>query len=122
MGKYRMELEAETIDELFAMLGSLRDQPIHTLSKANKVTVELGDEPAPQETAQPAEPEQSNKQEESSQITLEDLQRAVKDKLKAGGSKQHLREILEHYGAEKVSALDPKDYTNVMQELQLVEA
>ena len=122
MGKYRMELEAETIDELFAMLGSLRDQPIHTLPKANKVTVELGDETAPQEAVQPAEPEQPDKPATAPQITLEDLQRAVKDKLKAGGSKQHLREILEHYGAEKVSALDPKDYADVMQELQLVEA
>lgn len=120
--KFTLTAEADSMDELFDLFKNLKDRPINELRKPTKVTVELGDEPAPQEAVQPAEPEQPDKPATAPQITLEDLQRAVKDKLKAGGSKQHLREILEHYGAEKVSALDPKDYANVMQELQLVEA
>ena len=111
MGKYRMELEAETIDELFEMLGSLRDQPIHTLPKANKVTVEMGDSPEPEQEA-PAEPT----------ITLEEVQKAFADKARANRSAMaHLKEILKHYGADKVSNLDPISYADVLKEIKLVE-
>lgn len=115
MGKYRMELEAETIDELFEMLGSLRDQPIHTLPKANKVTVEMGDspelEPEPEQEA-PADPT----------ITLEEVQKAFADKARANrAAMAHLKEILKHYGANKVSNLDPISYADVLAEIKLVE-
>ena len=111
MGKYRMELEAETIDELFEMLGSLRDQPIHTLPKANKVTVEMGDSPEPEQEA-PADPV----------ITLEEVQKAFADKARANrGAMAHLKEILKHYGANKVSNLDPISYADVLAEIKLVE-
>lgn len=113
MGKYRMELEAETIDELFEMLGSLRDQPIHTLPKANKVTIEMGDSPEPEpEQEAPADPV----------ITLEEVQKAFADKARANrAAMAHLKEILKHYGADKVSNLDPVSYADVLAEIKLVE-
>lgn len=115
MGKYRMELEAETIDELFEMLGSLRDQPIHTLPKVNKVTVEMGDSPEPE-----PEPEQEAPAEPT--ITLEEVQKAFADKARANRSAMaHLKEILKHYGADKVSNLDPISYADVLKEIKLVE-
>lgn len=113
MGKYRMELEAETIDELFEMLGSLRDQPVHTLPKANKVTVEMGNSPEPEpEQEAPADPT----------ITLEEVQKAFADKARANrAAMAHLKEILKHYGADKVSNLDPISYADVLKEIKLVE-
>ena len=115
MGKYRMELEAETIDELFEMLGSLRDQPIHTLPKANKVTVEMGDSPEP-------EPEPEQEAPADPTITLEEVQKAFADKARANrAAMAHLKEILKHYGANKVSNLDPISYADVLAEIKRVE-
>ena len=115
MGKYRMELEAETIDELFEMLGSLRDQPIHTLPKANKFTVEMGDSPEP-------EPEPEQEAPADPTITLEEVQKAFADKARANrAAMAHLKEILKHYGADKVSNLDPISYADVLAEIKLVE-
>lgn len=115
MGKYRMELEAETIDELFEMLGSLRDQPIHTLPKANKVTVEMGDSPEP-------EPEPEQEAPADPVITLEEVQKAFADKARANrDAMAHLKEILKHYGANKVSNLDPISYADVLEEIKRVE-
>lgn len=117
MGKYRMELEAETIDELFEMLGSLRDQPIHTLPKANKVTVEMGDSPEPE-----PEPEPEQEAPADPVITLEEVQKAFADKARANrDAMAHLKEILKHYGANKVSNLDPISYADVLAEIKLVE-
>ena len=115
MGKYRMELEAETIDELFEMLGSLQNQPIHTLPKANKVTVEMGDSPEP-------EPEPEQEAPADPVITLEEVQKAFADKARANrDAMAHLKEILKHYGANKVSNLDPISYADVLAEIKLVE-
>lgn len=69
---------------------------------------------APVETAEP-EP----KQEEAKAISLEDVQRAFKEKAIQGNTK-HLREILNAYGAKKVSDLKVEAYSDFLQELALV--
>lgn len=109
--KYELKVEAESMDELLGLFANLKDRPINELPKPSKVTVEVGDAPAPapepEAIAEPA-------------ITLADVQRKFKEKANTG-NKAHMREILSHYGANRVSALKESDYAAVMQELDLVE-
>ena len=147
MMKYELKIEADNVDELLDLFANLKDRPINELPKASKVTVEIGDDVEPEEAAKPkkkrtkkeepaapeivedaeseptedAESEPTEDAESVPVVTLIDVQRKFKSKA-SGGNKAHLREILQHYGAGRVSDLDPKDYAAVMQELDLVEA
>lgn len=113
--KYKLEIEADTMDELLGLFKNLKDRPINELPKPSKVTLEVGDaKPTASEdaTPQPQEPEKPA-------ITLAEVKRKFKEK--GAGNKAHMREILAHYNAKRVSDLKPEDYENVMQELDLVE-
>ncbi|MDO4281326.1 MAG: hypothetical protein Q4C56_06815 [Peptococcaceae bacterium] len=121
--KYELKIESENMDELLLLFQNLKDQPIHTLPQATKVTVEMGDVGTSQNNCEVAAKQlRSSKapEEKAPTYTLEDVQRAVKEKSVAGG-KAHMREILAHYGAAKVSALKPEQYADVMAEIALVE-
>lgn len=111
--KYELKVEAESMDELLGLFANLKDRPINELSKPSKVTVEVGDEPQ----SKPA----TSTEPEAPVITLADVQRKFKAKANTG-NKAHMREILQHYGASRVSELKESDYADVMQELELVEA
>ena len=113
--KYELKIEADTMDELLGLFNNLKDRPINELPKPHKVTLEVGDEPA-EKAEQPADDEPK-----APIFTLADVQKKFKEK-GAHGNKAHMREILQHYGAAKVSALKPEDYPAVMAELELVEA
>ena len=117
--KYELKVEADTMDELLGLFNNLKDRPINELPKPLIVTLEFGDEP----TEQPAneEAEAVDEVPKAPIFTLADVQKKFKEK-GAHGNKAHMREILQHYGAAKVSALKPEDYPAVMAELELVEA
>lgn len=110
--KYELKIEADTPDELFDLFKNLKDRPINELPKPSKVVVEVGDEPQPEPVKEePAAPV----------ITIDDVRRKFKEKANTG-NKAHMREILQHYGADCVSNLSSEHYADVMQELELVEA
>lgn len=120
--KYELKVEADTMDELLGLFNNLKDRPINELPKPHKVTLEVGDEPA--EKAEQLADEAAEAVDEVPKapiFTLADVQKKFKEK-GAHGNKAHMREILQHYGAAKVSALKPEDYPAVMAELELVEA
>lgn len=112
--KYELKIEADTPDELFDLFKNLKDRPINELPKPSKVVVEVGDEPQP-------EPEPVKEGPAAPVITIDDVRRKFKEKANTG-NKAHMREILQHYGADCVSNLSPEHYADVMQELELVEA
>lgn len=112
--KYELKIEADTPDELFNLFKNLKDRPINELPKPSKVVVEVGDEPQPE--AEPMKEEPA-----APVITIDDVRRKFKEKANTG-NKAHMREILQHYGANNVSNLSPEHYADVMQELELVEA
>lgn len=143
MMKYELTFKADNVDELFDLFDNLK-------SKITNITVEIGDDVEPEEPAQKSKKKRAKKEEpamtttvddtpttepdtptnepdaptaepDTPTYTLIDVQRKFKDKA-SGGNKAHLREILQHYNAGRVSELDPKDYADVMQELDLVEA
>ena len=112
--KYELKIEADTADELFDLFKNLKDRPINELPKPSKVVVEVGDEPQP-------EPEPVKEEPAVPVITIDDVRRKFKEKANTG-NKAHMREILQHYGADCVSNLSSEHYADVMQELELVEA
>lgn len=112
--KYELKIEADTPDELFNLFKNLKDRPINELPKPSKVVVEVGDEPQP-------EPEPVKEEPAAPVITIDDVRRKFKEKANTG-NKAHMREILQHYGADCVSNLSSEHYADVMQELELVEA
>lgn len=112
--KYELKIEADTPDELFNLFKNLKDRPINELPKPSKVVVEVGDEPQP-------EPEPVKEEPAAPVITIDDVRRKFKEKANTG-NKAHMREILQHYGADSVSNLSSEHYADVMQELELVEA
>lgn len=112
--KYELKIEADTPDELFDLFKNLKDRPINELPKPSKVVVEVGDEPQP-------EPEPVKEEPAAPVITIDDVRRKFKEKANTG-NKAHMREILQHYGADCVSNLSSEHYADVMQELELVEA
>ena len=114
--KYELKIEADTPDELFNLFKNLKDRPINELPKPSKVVVEVGDEPQPQ-----PEPEPVKEESAAPVITIDDVRRKFKEKANTG-NKAHMREILQHYGADCVSNLSSEHYADVMQELELVEA
>ena len=112
--KYELKIEADTPDELFDLFKNLKDRPINELPKPSKVVVEVGDELQP-------EPEPVKEEPAAPVITIDDVRRKFKEKANTG-NKAHMREILQHYGADCVSNLSSEHYADVMQELELVEA
>ena len=112
--KYELKIEADTPDELFDLFKNLKDRPINELPKPSKVVVEVGDEPQP-------EPKTVKEEPAAPVITIDDVRRKFKEKANTG-NKAHMREILQHYGADCVSNLSSEHYADVMQELELVEA
>lgn len=112
--KYELKIEADTPDELFDLFKNLKDRPINELPKPSKVVVEVGDDPQP-------EPEPVKEEPDAPVITIDDVRRKFKEKANTG-NKAHMREILQHYGADCVSNLSSEHYADVMQELELVEA
>lgn len=112
--KYELKIEADTPDELFDLFKNLKDRPINELPKPSKVVVEVGDDPQP-------EPEPVKEEPAAPVITIDDVRRKFKEKANTG-NKAHMREILQHYGADCVSNLSSEHYADVMQELELVEA
>lgn len=143
MMKYELTFKADNVDELFNLFDNLKN-------KITNITVEIGDDAETEEPAPKPKKKRAKKEEpamtttvddtptanddtptnvddtltaddDTPTYTLIDVQRKFKDKA-SGGNKAHLREILQHYNAGRVSELDPKYYADVMQELDLVEA
>lgn len=119
--KYELKVEADTMDELLGLFNNLKDRPINELPKPHKVTLEVGDEATEEQPKKSEEVNEITEEPKAPIFTLADVQKKFKEK-GAHGNKAHMREILQHYGAAKVSALKPEDYPAVMAELELVEA
>ena len=113
----------ETLDEMeaFAMRISERIQaePVKALNTPDKVEHESAKEPEP-ETEAAEEPDivkatvEDAPFDEAVTYTLLDI-RAKLAALNKAGKKAKVQEIIESFGASKLSQIDPKDYPALMQ-------
>ena len=112
---YELIIRSDDKAELIALLQGMP----YTDVAAKEAPVTKQDVPTCAETAPVETAEPEPKQEEAKAISLEDVQRAFKEKAIQGNTK-HLREILNTYGAKKVSDLKVEAYSDFLQELALV--
>lgn len=75
-------------------------------------------EKAQKQDAAKAQPEKTESQQESP-VTLEGIRALMAQKTQEGKSKE-IKELLQKYGAAKLSAVKPEDYPALMQEAQVL--
>ena len=119
--------ELEAVAKALAALDHKPDKPKMEESKPDTPSKPPKVEPIPEKTEEqkPVTPETMRKPEPVPDaiqgITKADIQKAFMAKIKAGASKEHMREILKAYGADRISALDPSSYFDVLKEIDLME-
>lgn len=76
-------------------------------------------EKAQKQDAAKAQPEKTEKAQQESPATLEGIRALMAQKTQEGKSKE-IKELLQKYGAAKLSAVKPEDYPALMQEAQVL--
>ena len=71
------------------------------------------------EKAQKAQPSTTEKAQQEKPATLEGIRALMAQKTQEGKSKE-IKELLQKYGAVKLSAVKPEDYPALMQEAQVL--
>ena len=71
------------------------------------------------EKTQKAQPSSTEKVQQENPATLEGIRALMAQKTQEGKSKE-IRELLQKYGAAKLSAVKPEDYPALMQEAQVL--
>ena len=71
------------------------------------------------EKAQKAQPSTTEKAQQEKPATLEGIRALMAQKTQEGKSKE-IKELLQKYGAAKLSAVKPEDYPALMQEAQVL--
>lgn len=66
-----------------------------------------------------AQPEKTEKAQQENPATLEGIRALMAQKTQEGKSKE-IKELLQKYGAAKLSAVKPEDYPALMQEAQVL--
>lgn len=64
-------------------------------------------------------PEVSKKEPEPPTLTLEDVRKVAADKSRQGFTEE-VRNLIHHYGADKLSSLDPEKYEAFLKELEVM--
>lgn len=105
---YELRVTADSKEELIALLGGGFEK-----KKQVQVVEEVKTEAPKIEDVKPEVKSEI-------QYSLEDVQKAFKEKA-TKTNKRHMVEILQAYGARKVSELKPEQFNDVMQEIALVE-
>ena len=96
---------------------SIVAEGLRGLAKAEGGTKEKAVKEQKQDTAK-AQPEKAETQQESP-ATLEGIRALMAQKTQEGKSKE-IKELLQKYGAAKLSAVKPEDYPALMQEAQVL--
>ena len=96
---------------------SIVAEGLRGLAKAEGGTKEKAVKEQKQDTAK-AQPEKAEAQQESP-ATLEGIRALMAQKTQEGKSKE-IKELLQKYGAAKLSAVKPEDYPALMQEAQVL--
>ena len=96
---------------------SIVAEGLRGLAKAEGGTKEKAVKEQKQDTAK-AQPEKAEAQQESP-ATLECIRALMAQKTQEGKSKE-IKELLQKYGAAKLSAVKPEDYPALMQEAQVL--
>lgn len=112
---YELRVTADSKEELLALLSGGFEKP-----KKVQVAEEVKSETPKEEETKEAPKEVKQEVKSEIQYSLEDVQRAFKEKA-TKTNKRHMVEILQAYGATKVSGLKPEQFNDVMQEIALVE-
>ena len=127
--KYELKIEADTVDELLGLFNNLKDRPINEIPKANKVTVELADEPAPahasmnQSAPQPDHtptvtvPTQAPVTSKKA-YTVDELARAAAPLMDKTEGVKMLQELLASYGVVSLGDLDKSLYNDFAEKLR----
>lgn len=96
---------------------SIIAEGLRGLAKAEGGTKDKADLKAQKQDAAQAQPEAEAGQEKPA--TLEDIRALMAQKSQDGKSKE-VKELLQKYGAAKLSAVKPEDYPALMQEAQVL--
>ncbi len=96
---------------------SIVAEGLRGLAKAEGGTKEKAVKEQKQDTAK-VQPEKAEAQQENP-ATLEGIRALMAQKTQEGKSKE-IRELLQKYGAAKLSAVKPEDYPALMQEAQVL--
>ena len=96
---------------------SIVAEGLRGLAKAEGGTKEKAVKEQKQDTAK-AQPEKAEAQQENP-ATLEGIRALMAQKTQEGKSKE-IKELLQKYGAAKLSAVKPEDYPALMQEAQVL--
>ena len=96
---------------------SIVAEGLRGLAKAEGGTKEKAVKEQKQDTAK-AQPEKAETQQESP-ATLEGIRALMAQKTQEGKSKE-IKELLQKYGAAKLSAVKPEDYPALLQEAQVL--
>ena len=101
----KMSDMAQTIEELRTAAAAITDA-------ANWLAQQFSD-------AGDAEPATQPKPEEKPALTLEQVRAVLADKSRAGHTAA-IRELLQKYGAAKLSQVDPKNYEALMKDAEVI--
>lgn len=105
--KYELKIEADTINELLELFANLKDRPINEIPKANKVTVELGDNALAEQVV--AEKPQQDKAAEKV-YTLDELTTAAAPLLDKPGGLEALSALLSKFSVPTLRDLAKTDF------------
>lgn len=97
---------------------SIVAEGLRSLARAEGGTKEKAVKEQKQDAAK-AQPETTAQEQQESPATLEGIRALMAQKTQEGKSKE-IRELLQKYGAAKLSAVKPEDYPALMQEAQVL--
>ena len=97
---------------------SIVAEGLRGLAKAEGGTKEKAVKEQKQDAAK-AQPESAAEAQQESPATLEGIRALMAQKTQEGKSKE-IKELLQKYGAAKLSAVKPEDYPALMQEAQVL--
>lgn len=97
---------------------SIVAEGLRGLAKAEGGTKEKAVKVQKQDAAK-AQPETTAQEQQESPATLEGIRALMAQKTQEGKSKE-IKELLQKYGAAKLSAVKPEDYPALMQEAQVL--
>lgn len=113
----RVKLLLDVVGDMRSLADSI--QAVCDAMESERLSDNGGERESVKEKAEDTKEEVKKEEKESPKLTLEKVRAVLAEKSRAGGTAE-VREIIQKFGAKRLSEIDPKDYAAILKEAEVL--